>query len=133
MKLFELDSPKTQSLTNAILQLLEAENANQVQELKATIMDLLLSYKATAPGNPKIPLDKFLASINIPGLDIQNDKSLVIEVLESLSDVVKEVDVSKNQIVLKSALTLRNKKADPEKNKEKVSRMAARAIKKRTK
>jgi len=133
MKLFELDSPKKQSLTNAILALLEMENANRVQELKSTIMDLLLSYKATAPGNPKIPLNKFLSSINIPGLDMQKDKSLVVEVLESLSDIVKEVDVFGNQIVLKSALTLRNKKVDPEKNKEKVSKMAVNAIKKRIK
>lgn len=133
MKLFELDKPKKISFTRSILALLEAEVATQVQELKNNIIDMLLSYKTTATGNPNIPLDKFLKSLSIPGLDIEYNKPLVIEIIESLTDIVKEVNVPSNKIVLKSALTLRNKNNDPEKSKEKVAKMSSRAIKRRIK
>lgn len=133
MFLKEFDRPLKFIGIKSILKLLEVQQATMVNDIKNTALDLLLSYTSTAPASESIPLDKFLQSLAIPGLDINSDKNLVVDVLNSLSDVVKEVDVGANKIVLKNAMTVRNKKSNPEKNKEKVSKMAARAIKKRTK
>ncbi len=133
MKLYELEKPMVTKVTLGLLTLMEAKFNSELQKLKSTIADVLLSYKTTAPGNPRIPLDKFLDSLSVSYTNVQSDKSLIIEILEELTDIVKEVDVANNQIVLKSALTLRNKTSEPEKNKQKVSQMAIRAIKTRTK
>jgi hypothetical protein len=133
MFLKELHKSTDWTVVKSLVRLLEAEQSAMVGQLKTAILDALLSYQATAEGSPNVPFDKFLKSITVPGIDLKANQALIIEIIESLTEVVKEVDVRGNKIVLKSALNVRDKKSNPEKNKEKVSKMANRAIKKRQK
>jgi hypothetical protein len=133
MFLKELHKSTDWTVVKSLVRLLEAEQSAMVGQLKTAILDALLSYQATAGGSPNVPFDKFLKSITVPGIDLKANQALFIEIIESLTEVVKEVDVRGNKIVLKSALNVRDKKSNPEKNKEKVSKMANRAIKKRQK
>jgi hypothetical protein len=79
-----------------------AEEHPNTERLKQNLLDVLTAWRHENPKATTIPLDKFIASIHDPVIDIdpERDKQFVIDTLSSLDGVVSKVSPDEDKIYL---------------------------------
>lgn len=97
----------------------EKEEGPNIDRLRQNLLDVLTAWRHENPKATVIPLDKFMASVHDPVIDIDpiKDKQFIIDTLSGLDEVVREVSPNENKIYLVGSMP-KSKSSEEEEDKQ---------------